>query len=471
MNGFQSNTHESLNGSLGAVLLVIITGFLVAVPGVQAMPRSPQVDCRVETDRSVLPANGPQKVVVKVTLDAPPPPKETARPPVNLAIVLDRSSSMSGRKIAKAKEAAIEALKRLGPKDTFSLVAYSHTVETIVPAQSARNVEWIKSRIRSIQPGGFTALFGGVSQAASEIRKNLGKDLVHRIILLSDGLANRGPSTPAELGRLGASLIKEGISLTTVGVGTDYNEDLMTQLSQKSDGNTYFVESSADLPRIFAAELGDVLSVVAKKVNVNIEFPEGVRPITIIGREGRIKGRTVALSLNQLYGGQAKYVLLEAETPGAADGKSIEIASARVSYENPFTRRRETSTGRAKALFSSNQARVEKSANLNVQKHYELNLHARAQEAAISLADKGKTQEAAQKLRESGQQLKKLGKKFNDPVLLDKAQHAYGQAQTVQVEGMSKKNRKELRTDSFQTQNQQRMPQKRFPQQPSIQQK
>jgi Ca-activated chloride channel homolog len=471
MNGFRRNRLKSVCSKPVAVSAVFIMVLVVIASGAQALSRSPHVDCRVETDRSVLPANGPQKVVVKVTLDAPPPPKEIARPPVNLAIVLDRSGSMSGRKIVKAKEAAIEALNRLGSKDTFSLVAYSTTVETIVPAQSARNVEWIKSRIRTIRSEGSTALFGGVSQAASEIRKNLDKDLVHRIILLSDGLANRGPSTPAELGRLGASLIKEGISVTTVGVGTDYNEDLMTQLSQKSDGNTYFVESSADLPRIFAAELGDVLSVVAKKVNVIIEFPEGVKPITIIGREGRITGRTASLSLNQLYGGQAKYVLLEAETPGAADGKTMEIASARVSYENPFTRRQETATGRARAVFSVNSARVEKSANLNVQKHYELNLHARAQEAAISLADKGKINEAAQKLRQSGQQLKKLGKKFNDPVLLDKAQQAYGQAQTVQVEGMSKKRRKRLRTDSFQTQNQQRMPQKRLPQQPSIQQK
>lgn len=93
----------------------------------------------------------------------------------------------------------------------------------------------------------------------------------------------------------GAALIKEGISVTTIGVGTDYNEDLMTRLSQRSDGNSYFVESSPDLPQIFRTELGDVLSVVARKVKVMIKCPDGVRPLNIIGREGRIREHSAEL--------------------------------------------------------------------------------------------------------------------------------------------------------------------------------
>ncbi len=272
----------------------------------EAMVANSLVACRVEIDRDVLPANGPQIAIVKVTLDAPPPPERIERPAVNLSIVLDRSGSMAGQKLEKAKQGAIEALRHLTPQDIFSVGVYDHRVETIVSAQSAGRVEWIENRIRRIHSGGNTALFGGVSQGAAEVRKNLNREYVHRIILLSDGLANVGPSSPEDLGRLGAALIKEDISVTTVGVGMDYNEDLMTSLSQNSDGNAYFVESSRDLPRIFAAELGDVLSVVAKKVQLLIECPEGVRPLSIIGREGRIRGRTVELFMNRLYGSQEK---------------------------------------------------------------------------------------------------------------------------------------------------------------------
>jgi len=413
------------------------------------------VKCRVEIDRAILPAGGAQRAVVKITLDAPPPPEKSIRPAVNLAIVLDRSGSMAGQKLERAKDAAIEALRYLGPMDMFSVVVYDHNVSTVVSAQHATNIEWIEGRIRQIRSGGNTALFGGVSQGAAEVRKNLGGNYVHRIILLSDGLANVGPSSPEDLGRLGVALIKESISVTTVGVGTDYNEDLMTRLSQNSDGNTYFVESSRDLPRIFTAELGDVLSVVAKKVHVIIECPGGVKPLNIIGREGRIKGRIVELSLNQLYGSQEKYALIEVEIPGGKNGEKKDIAYVNVSYENPFTQKKETSSGRAYASFSKDRIKVNKSVNVAVQREYNFNLNALSQEKAISLSDKGKNKEAVSELKKSAQKLREVGQEHNDEELLKRAEEMEVQADQVEKEGMTKKYRKILRTDSYQMKNQQ----------------
>ena len=294
--------------------------FTIMPQGVWAENASSKLICRVETDRTVLPSGDSQNVVLKITLDAPLSPAHVKRPLVNLALVLDQSGSMNGAKIEQAKAAAIEALTRLGLQDVFSVVVYDTNVHTIVPAQNARNIQGIIHTIQQIRASGSTALFGGVSQGAAEIRKNIENDYVHRIVLLSDGLANVGPRMPADLGRLGAALIKENISVTTVGVGTDYNEDLMAQLAQKSDGNTYFVESGFDLPRIFSAELGDVLNVVAKKVTVTITLPYNVQPVSIIGREGRIKGNKIELYMNQLYGGQEKYALVEVNIPKSTPG-------------------------------------------------------------------------------------------------------------------------------------------------------
>lgn len=441
-------------------LLWMVTGFaLLGGPGfltpADAGLVNARVNCRVEMDHSVLPANGPRRAIVKVTLDAPPPPEKTRRPSVNLSIVLDRSGSMSGRKLEKAKDAAIEALRRLSPRDIFSMVVYDHNVNTIVPAQPAGNTEWIESRIRSIYSGGNTALFGGVSQGASEVRKNLQGHYVHRIILLSDGLANVGPSSPEDLGRLGTALIKENISVTTIGVGTDYNEDLMTRVSQNSDGNSYFVESGRDLPRIFAAELGDVLSIVAKKVQLLIECPDGVRPLSIIGRQGRIRGGNVELFLNQLYGSQEKYALIEVEVQGGKNGEKRDIALARVSYENPFTRKNETSSGRVHASFTKDRSKVKRSANAAVFRDYYLNVNALSQEKAISLSDKGKKNEAVKELKSSALKLRKAGKRFKDDKLLNQADEVEAQAEQIEREGMTKKSRKALRTDSYQMKNQQ----------------
>ncbi len=415
-----------------------------------------KVKTRVEIDRGMLPADRAQTAVVKVTLDAPAPVQRARRPAVNLCIVLDRSGSMAGKKLAKAKEAAIEALRRLDQEDIFSVVVYDHNVQTVVQAQKARHVERIEALIRSIRSGGNTALFGGVSQGAAQVRKNLGGDYVHRIILLSDGIANTGPSSPEDLGRLGAALLKENISVTTVGVGMDYNEDLMTRLSERSDGNTYFVESSQDLPRIFAAELGDVLNVVARKVKVVIECPGDVKPLRIIGRDGRIKGRQVELGLNQLYGNQEKYVLVELALPPGKEGHKMEVARVNVTYEDPMTKKFETASARGVAGFSRDRQKVEKSANVGVQKEVELNYSAIAQEQAIDYADQGQTDAAYQELKESAVKLKAFGARHGDEEMLEKAEEMETRAGEIRKKGMTPKSRKIMRTDSYQMKHQQK---------------
>src|SRR6185295_11718885 len=112
------------------------------------------------------------------------------------------------------------------------IVAFDTRVETVVPAQRVGRARGLEAAICGIEPGGNTALYGGVACGAAEVRKHLEDErYVNRVILLSDGLANVGPSTPEELGRLGASLLGEGISVTTIGLGLGYNEDLMARLA------------------------------------------------------------------------------------------------------------------------------------------------------------------------------------------------------------------------------------------------
>ena len=182
---------------------------------------------------------------------------------------------MAGEKLEKAREAAIEAVRRLGPRDLFALVIYDHSVETLVPRRAAANIEWIEARIprhpagrqyRSVrrgQPGG-----GRGAQAMLDGPYVPPGDPALRRTGQCRSRALRRISA-----RLGAALLKEGISVTTIGVGTDFNEDLMARLAARSDGNHYFVAASSDLSRIFAAELGDVLSVVARKVVIEIDCP------------------------------------------------------------------------------------------------------------------------------------------------------------------------------------------------------
>ncbi|MCP4644119.1 MAG: VWA domain-containing protein, partial [bacterium] len=234
--------------------------------------------------------------------------------------------------------AAIMALRRLKRDDIVSVVTYDTTVNVLVPATKVSDLEVIVREIQRIQAGSNTALFGGVSKGAAEVRKFLVDDRVNRIILLSDGLANVGPSSPGALADLGASLAKEGIAVSTIGLGLGYNEDLMTQLAQASDGNHIFAENARDLEVAFNAEFSDVLSVVAQDVTVRIRCPEGVRPVRVLGRDADVVGQTVTTRLNQLYSEQQKYVILEVEVPASSTGSEMELASVGVSYANMDTK-------------------------------------------------------------------------------------------------------------------------------------
>lgn len=390
-------------------LILILVGALVGAMSlaVSAQSKSPGIEepgdavrLRVDVDRTILPAETTERAVIKIALDGMRLPRRELRPPVNLALVIDRSGSMAGDKIHNARQAAIEAVHRLAPDDLVSLIAFDTNVQTLVPAQRVGDGRQLVQAIQGIEVGGNTALHGGVTRGANEVRKNLeDRRFVNRVILLSDGLANVGPSSADELGRLGFSLMKEGISVTTIGLGLGFNEDLMTRLAQRSDGNTYFVENSSDLSRIFAAELGDVLNVVARRVVIEIEFPEGVRPITFVGREGSIRGQRAELTLSQIYGGQEKFALVEVEVAPSRAGSEREIARARVSYENAMNQRPTTLTAKRSVRFSASAAAVVGSADHQVQTDYAMNAIAVVKDEAVGLCCGGRRGAARRRRR------------------------------------------------------------------------
>ena len=414
------------------------------------------IHLRIDLDRTVLPCDTPERAVVKVCLDGARLSRRELRPPVNLALVIDRSGSMAGAKLEKAREAALEALSQLAPDDLLSLVVYDSEVQTLIPARRVGDGRAIERAIRSICAGGNTALFGGVSQGASEVRRHLeNRRYVHRVILLSDGLANVGPSSPEELGRLGAALRKEGISVTTIGLGLGFNEDLMTRLAERSDGNTYFVESSDDLPRIFSSELGDVLNVVARRVVIEIEFPEGVRPVGFIGREGSIRGRKAEITLNQLYGGQEKYALIEVEVDPSASGAEREIARARVSYEDALTQRNGTLTATRTVQFSGKREVVVASADHKVQADYAQNVIAIAKDKAVDLVDSGRRDEAAKEMLKKAAELQAMADAYGNASVKEAAAAMAPEARKLERDGLSNAERKSYRNDSAQIRNQQ----------------
>lgn len=442
--------------SLPALAAALFGAASLAPLSANAKSSSDAVRLRVELDRPVLTADRTERAVIKIALDGLRLPRPEARPPVNLTLVLDRSGSMSGAKIEHAKAAAIEAVRRLAVDDVFSLVIFDHEVETLVPATRVGDCRAIEARIRSIVARGNTAIYGGVTQGAAELRKHL-EDCryTHRLVLLSDGLANNGPSTPDDFARLGVSLGRERISVSTIGVGLDYNEDLMTRLARRSDGNTYFVSSSRDLPAIFTAELGDVLNVVARRVVVTIEFPTDVRPLSFVGREGVIRGQRAEFELNQLYGGQEKFALVEVEVAATRAGEQREVATASVVFEDALTQRSVKVTARGAARFTAVEREVVAAANRQVQTDYAVNVTAEAKDQAVGLVDSNRREEAARQMRTRNLALENIAKVYANPAVSAVWAENNKEADRLERDGLDNAQRKTYRAENAQTQSQQ----------------
>jgi len=397
--------------TVGAVL-----GLLVAAA---RAPAAEQVSVEVALAKPLVLAGDKRVNYLRVGLTGLATRAAERRTPVNLAIVLDKSGSMSGDKLRKAKDAAIASIERLGADDIVSVVAYDHTVQVLVPATKVSDRAAIRGAIERLTAGGNTALFAGVSKGAAEVRKFLDRQRVNRIILLSDGQANVGPSSPADLGNLGASLIKEGISVATLGLGLDYNEDLMTVLARRSDGNNYFIENSTELASKFDYEFNDVMSVVAQEVKVRIVCAPGVRPVRVLGREADITGQVVTAYLNQVYGEQEKYLLLEVEVPAGEPGATRGLAEVAVSYVNMASNAPGRITRSASYKLSNSPAQVEAGTNRVVMASAIEQIGVEKNQMAINLRDQGRIEEARSVLRENAAFLAENARRYESRALED----------------------------------------------------
>jgi Ca-activated chloride channel family protein len=302
---------------------------------------------------------------------------------------------MSGAKLEKARQAASQLVDRLGADDIFSVVTYSDSARVLVPAQRVDDKAALKRQIARIEAGGSTALYAGVNSGASQLQEYFSAKRINRVILLSDGLANVGPSSTRDLRRLGHELSTKGIAVTTIGLGDDYNEDLMAGLAEASDANYYYVKDTEKLPQIFAKELGELMTVAAREIRIEITCPRGVTPIGFIGRSERFENQSGTVRLSQFTLGQNRYLFLRC----LVNEPEPEIARIKVTYVDELSGGAERSAnGVVRLKFTADKAVAENSVRTAIVAEKELLITATLKDEALADADAGNYRVAAAKL-------------------------------------------------------------------------
>ncbi len=285
----------------------------------------------IQTDRAFVPADAAATRYLLVTIAAPPAPttdgSAPARAGVDVSVVLDRSGSMAGRKFALARHAVAHAIRLLRADDQLNVVVYDHEVDTVLepmPATAAAKQQALEA-LGQIEPRGSTDLAAGWFTGARSLEGANKADRIRRVLLLTDGLANRGIIDHATLRAAAARFRAEGIGTSAFGLGSDFDEELLAGVAADGGGHFYFIEQAAQIPDFFASELGEVLDVVARDVRFEVSAGPGARVALLNPLPPEDDHGLMRVRLGDFVAEQEVTLLLAVEMDPRATGETASI--------------------------------------------------------------------------------------------------------------------------------------------------
>jgi len=232
----------------------------------------------VQLSTRFLTTQNAHQVGMLVTVGAEAPVK---RPPINVALVLDRSGSMSGEPIAAAKEAAIRFTRYLSPADTLSVVAFDDRVLTVYGPHTGGDPT-AEAAIRPIVPGGSTNLSGGWLKGRKLVESGLVEG-TNRVVLLTDGQANQGVTGLDELTGLAGGARDQRVTTTCIGFGPGFNEDLLQGMSRAGGGNFWYVEETDQMAGIFDEEIDHLVALAGQNLEITVHLTDPrVQGVTLL---------------------------------------------------------------------------------------------------------------------------------------------------------------------------------------------
>jgi Ca-activated chloride channel family protein len=356
-------------------------------------------------ERARMSAGQEQTIDLLLRITPPAASMKSQRPCLNLSLVLDRSGSMEGEKMARAREAASFCIDQLLASDRVSVVIFDDVVETLVASQTVENREAVKERIARIRARNSTALHEAWVRGGMEVGNHLINEAINRVLLITDGLANVGETNVDRIVTQAGELAARDVTTTTIGIGSDFNEDLLIPMAEAGRGNAWHVERADDMERIFATELKGLVAQVGHTVSLGFTPADGVKVQDVLNdfeitHTGRYK-------LPNLLAGSPLDVVVRLKLPARPAGDRFKALDLRLAW-NPQgapSSEREILGQSISFEFADAGAVADGSGDERVIKAVQLLMAARARREAINDLDRGDVTAARARLAGTSQAL------------------------------------------------------------------
>lgn len=283
----------------------------------------------LDSDLNLIPREVPAQRVIEMKIHAPVSTGSSHGPKLNLALVIDRSGSMSGEKLDYVKQAAKHVLDMLQDQDHVALIAYDDEITVLspsVPVTSTHRAE-LKRQVSALRSGGTTNLSEGWLTGCREAASAAQEGTLNRSLLLTDGLANAGITDLEELAVHARELSRRGVSTSTFGVGEGFNEHLLEAMSNQGGGNFYYIENPQTIPDLFVREFKELSAVTLRDVEIVLDYPKQVSLQVLGGWRTECASEQMHIYLGSLFSDQNQEIYIKLLTPPAGEQSQLKFTA------------------------------------------------------------------------------------------------------------------------------------------------
>lgn len=257
-----------------------------------------------------------ERVYAEVRMVADAASRPGLRAPISMAVVLDTSGSMSGDKIEDARRSVLDLIQNMRDDDEIAFVRYSDTSELVQPLARVGDVRTsLTRRIRQLNADGGTNIPAGLQKGLSAL-DGAREGRVKRIVLVSDGL----DGTRAQAENLARRSFSSGITVSSLGIGLDFDESYMGSLARNGHGNFAFVNEKESVAAFLKHELDETATTTIENAKVTLALGNAVRFVSATGADAtRNDDGSVTLTIGSMFAGDERRVIVELDVSGASD--------------------------------------------------------------------------------------------------------------------------------------------------------